>query len=510
MQNKYFRDVYINSVLFILLVCLGAVFYHYSLYRHWSLSVDQEFTLSYNALLINSNLGQEYSDHPGFFTIRFLAIFMKFMQLVDSFDITDLSSLNSSQNSFLSFERIIYIARLFSIVSMGLLSIGLYYFFNKTLRNSFLAVIFTAIILASDGFIWHLGELRTEVLCFSFLLVAIGLFSKACGVSHRFIYLFFCICMLLFSALNKAQVIFYIPIYLFWVLNILDGSNQRPHRFVSTGFSSIVFFFISTIIVGFIAHRNGGNISGIFNIFYLFIFYLLTFFYWFKKGGELFRCITALNVALLLGNSLVFFLVQLWTNDNGRLFKFIYSPLEMIMFANSDFQVALNLKSFFSQILQFINGVYSSFIVEFSRLGSPSLLLALNALILLIFAKKLSRRDLNIQAVGFFSFISTLAISSSRYLTPHYLIFSEIFLLANLILITRSIQKYPYKILVSITLMVIIGFNGLDHLKSRYKDYSSKLDFLCNGTYMRDWHSKLNLNAFYRECYEAGFIQSKD
>ena len=44
--------------------------------RNWSQYADQELTLAYNALLINTGLRQEYYDHPGFFTIRFLAIFI--------------------------------------------------------------------------------------------------------------------------------------------------------------------------------------------------------------------------------------------------------------------------------------------------------------------------------------------------------------------------------------------------------------------------------------------------
>jgi len=510
MQNKYLYAIKKIAFFFILLVSYVVFFYHHSLYRHWSLSVDQEFTLSYNALLINSNLAQEYSDHPGFFSIRFLAVFIQFMYLVGASAVVDLSTLNRSQNSFLTFEEITYIARLFSVVCTGSLSIVLYYLLNKFLRSSFLAVAFIAIILSTDGFIWHLGELRTEFMCFSFLLIALVLFNKIFCTSHRFLYLLLCICMLLLSALNKAQVIFYIPIYLFWLINILERPNNPSRRILSSGIADFIIFFLSTAIVGFITNQLGGGISGLFNILYLSILYLLTFIYWIRRGGNLLRYIFALNIALLLGHIVVFYTMQILAHDNERLFKYIYAPLEMLIFVNPDFQVALNLKSFFLQILKFTNSIYSSFVVEFSRLGSPSLLLALNALILLIFAKKISRRDLNIQTVGFFGFISTLAISSSRYLTQHYLIFSEIFLLANLIFISRSIPKYSYKILISLSVIVIIGLNGLDHFKTRYKDHSSRLDFLCNGTYMRDWHSRLNLNAFYKECYEAGYIKAKD
>ena len=51
--------------------------------RHWSATYDQEFTLSYNALLFNNGIKMEYLDHPGYFTILFLSLFLKALSIVN-------------------------------------------------------------------------------------------------------------------------------------------------------------------------------------------------------------------------------------------------------------------------------------------------------------------------------------------------------------------------------------------------------------------------------------------
>ena len=79
---------------------LTALFFFTNYQRDWSLAADQEFTLAYNALLVNAGIKQEYFDHPGFFTIYLLGVIIKVSNFFNFSTISSVAALNQASPLF--------------------------------------------------------------------------------------------------------------------------------------------------------------------------------------------------------------------------------------------------------------------------------------------------------------------------------------------------------------------------------------------------------------------------
>ena len=103
--------------------------------RHWTSFYDQEVTLAYNALLFNSGLLQEYTDHSGFFTILFLSIFLKILNIANLLSTYKFSIFNNNHNIDLDFQNIIFFTRVFSTICVSLFLSISFFFINYFFKN---------------------------------------------------------------------------------------------------------------------------------------------------------------------------------------------------------------------------------------------------------------------------------------------------------------------------------------------------------------------------------------
>lgn len=140
----------LGIVLFVLLFLLG-VFFLTQFNRDWSVAADQEFTLAYNATLINEGLNQDYYDHPGFFTIQFIAILLKFSRFLGFTSIETLGELNQYTPLFYGFTQITVVARFLAASTVVLIVIGWFSIAGRILKNSWLALGITGCIFLSGG-----------------------------------------------------------------------------------------------------------------------------------------------------------------------------------------------------------------------------------------------------------------------------------------------------------------------------------------------------------------------
>jgi len=85
---------------FIIAGVLATLFYSTGYQRNWSFWVDQELTLGYNGLLINSGLNQEYIDHSGFFSIQLSALLLKVGSYLGFSDIHNITQFNQAPSMF--------------------------------------------------------------------------------------------------------------------------------------------------------------------------------------------------------------------------------------------------------------------------------------------------------------------------------------------------------------------------------------------------------------------------
>ena len=178
-MNKFLDDkeifYFIFCFIFFLILSINLAIY-FDIDRHWTNIYDQEFTLAYNALLFNNGILQEFLDHSGYFTILFLSIFIKISQIFQIIDVYNLRSLLEYENIDEPLQNIISLTRIYSGLSVAIWCMAvnlLFYYISKSKLCSFFLSI---IIFSFPGTIFHIYQLRTELLASFFMILAL-LFS---------------------------------------------------------------------------------------------------------------------------------------------------------------------------------------------------------------------------------------------------------------------------------------------------------------------------------------------
>ena len=166
---------YKNYFNYLLVFIFFFIFYfsianYIGLNRHWSSVYDQEFTLTYNALLFNSGLLQEYVDHSAYFTILFLSIFLKICNIIGllkiyKFNLLDLNNLNESLQS------VIFFTRIYSVICVTIFSLTINIIFNKISGEKKFSFFLTLSLGLFSGTIFHTTQLRSDLIAEIFFLL---------------------------------------------------------------------------------------------------------------------------------------------------------------------------------------------------------------------------------------------------------------------------------------------------------------------------------------------------
>jgi len=138
--------------------------------RHWSSVYDQELTLTYNALLFNSGLLQEYVDHSAYFSILFLSIFLKLCNIIGlleiyKFNLLDLNNLNENLQS------VIFFTRIYSLICVSFFCLIANIIFNKISGGKKFSFFLTLSLGVFSGTIFHATQLRSDLIAEIFFLL---------------------------------------------------------------------------------------------------------------------------------------------------------------------------------------------------------------------------------------------------------------------------------------------------------------------------------------------------
>ena len=177
-----------NSIIYVITALISVVTSLFLLgeqTRDWSQYADQDLTLAYNALLVNEGYKQEYYDHPGFFTIRFLAILIKIKFLLGYSDIQTISDLNNNPSLFSGFTDIVSTGHFLSFVSAGTTVFFLYLYSRAIIKSSLSAFYIALATLISGSVLSHFIHLRTEMIACLILYVAMYLLYKAHAIKKE-------------------------------------------------------------------------------------------------------------------------------------------------------------------------------------------------------------------------------------------------------------------------------------------------------------------------------------
>jgi len=481
--------------------------------RHWASNLDHEFTLVYNALLFNSELPIEYFDHPGFFTILFLSLFFQIFAAIDLISVYNLSQLNS-ENFDQSFQDLIFLTRIFSTLCLSLFCFVSYVFLHKFSNHKIYSFILSLIIFSSEGTIFHLAQLRTELLAMFFVILSL-IFLRAFledGKKSKLKYLSGFFLFIICALLNKMQVFFLLPLFLLilhFYENSMDDFNVAEYNFLNKKWVPYTLFFI----VIFYIWKDNKNILDslpmlstlaiLVNLFFMNLFFLLIL----KKRPQTLKVnLVAINLWFIL----IFFLIENFLSIHPSTSEMIFINLTRIM----GLSMYISHLPEITETISFTHSLFTRFFTNFVsiintvifKINIYSVLIILNLLITTICRKHLTSKMIKFNFTCLVASILIVVINSYRsdgQLLPHYLIFSELVIVLSFCNFVKFL-KVRYLVLILFLVGYVNFQNNFEYIKNqKINDLERQKNIIvhiCKSNYLSYWHKSLNEDYYKSYC----------
>ena len=344
----------------------------------------------------------------------------------------------------------------------------------------------------SSGLIFHLGQYRTEPIALLFLLFSCYWLYKICCCrpddNRAISYLILVIACFYCSWINKSQLIFYAPIYYFCTIELFTKNLESKLVFNFDRFYKFSFLLILNIIF-FIYLASPNKLSQWFVILFILLLNFLAVFFCYKKGIEIFRSLQLFNLFYLLGFIFLYAAIWLLDRPNLKVLFVVKDPMQILLYVR-----ALNHPNQF-----FVDFLFNS---DFSN--SIRVLIISSIVCIFLARKYINLATYKLMAVCVLGLSMSLFISSFRWMAPNYVLLSEPFLFAIILLALQDFKKKLLAILVILlTLFVSIWLNSNLMYRTLMHDRGdSRILGFCQyrDTYFMDWHRRINREKFYLEC----------
>lgn len=449
--------------------------------RHWTSSFDHELTLSYNSLLFNSGIKQEYVDHSGYFTILFLSFFYKILDILNYLNISNFNEFREIDNIDNVLQELIIYTRIFAAGSFSLFLFLVFYIFNYFSKDKIFSFMLVFLVIASLGSITHIIQLRTELIAMIFLLLSF-LSLRFSFDKQNFSYFIFFLIFFYCSVLNKSQIFLYLPGILFlaktntknlWKLN-LESFKFLKNKNLKFVIVSIIFFYL---ILKFYSSPQQNILSPIF-IIITFLFINIFFYYYLKK------CDLKIEENLITINFCIILSYLLFKN-----ILFIHPSTNEMAFINSFTNLIGNSK-YISNNLNFISyiqlNIYQTILVIFSLI------------INFIFKNKLNKNQIifNLNCIFIFLFINLIHLMRPNF---YYFIFSDFFIVLSFCNFSKFFNLK--KIFIFIPILVVLIYPQFNVIQNYFNSIKiNQIKVLCGDTYFYDWHKKIKKDKFINFC----------
>ena len=506
-MNKNFYKNFINySLVYIFFfIFYLSVANHIGLNRHWSSVYDQELTLTYNALLFNSGLLQEYVDHSAYFSILFLSIFLKICNIIGllkiyKFNLLDLTNLDES------FQSIIFFTRIYSVICAAFFCLIVNIIFNKISKDKKFSFFLTAVLAFLSSTIFHATVLRSDLIAqvfflLSFLNLKLFFENKNYKTINLIFFFFFFYC----SILNKSQTFFYLP----GILLLIYFISTKVTNFTIANFLFLkkketryilVFLTLSYLFLKYLSDYPGSILSIIFLIFNIFLINYFFYFIFKKNKNEISNNLIVINFTLII--VFIFFKNFLFIHPSTNELSF-FNTFTGILLSKKyiDLAEVNNVIFFYSLITKYLISLYLTIKIIFFSINTYSVLIILNILLLYIYKKDLKKniQYFNIACILFFIYIFSLNNIRGQF---SYRIFSDFFLILPL---CNFYKLLKFKNLFSILILLLIfffEFQKNNQLLENSKKNINNLKILCNPNegYFYDWHKKIPKDSFSNIC----------
>jgi hypothetical protein len=500
------KNIINNILIYFIFLLIVLLFANYiGLNRHWSSVFDQELTLTYNALVFNNGLPHEYLAHPGYFTILFLSIYLKILNFFNFLEVHKLSEINID-NFNQSFQKLIFFTRIYSAICISIFCWCVFNLFNNFNKNKIYSFLLTLIIFSFPGVIFHVTELRTELLAMTYLILTMLCLKRFFDTSS-FFYLISFFLFVYCALLNKMQIFFFIPFIFF----IFYFEKKKIHDFNFSDFlflkkieTKIILYFI---ILFYLILNNlplhPFPLLSITVVFFNILLVNLFFYLIFEKKNSITNNLITVNLLIIL----VFVTL--------KAFLHIHPSTQEVMFVNltriMDLKQYLPLDQYEkgqadSQLIFKIFGDFFILTYEFIKkniliINVYSFLIILNIILNIFLRKHLTKSELLFNISCIISFILICIINTFRYyfdLADHYLIFSDFFLVFSFCNFGKFIKaKYLACLFV---ILIPLNYSKNHSLIIAKKNTSNQIIVLCKNSYFFDWHKKINPEFFNNFC----------
>ena len=489
-------------------VVLTALFYSTGYSLNWTYWADQELTLGYNGLLINSGLNQEYIDHPGFFSIQLIALLLKVGSYLGLSDVHNIDQINQAPSILDGMRYLVIAARHASLVTTIALLFGIYYVSNKIFKNSAIALLVTFLAFVNNGVFYHFTATRTESIAFLFLLLSIYYFIASYKNNSYKAYLLIQLSLVLFfcGALNKAQIIVLAPFYFCWAAFFVPNTSIAEEKRGTRTIPLLVGIFSFIVLLYFYSTQSAG-IGLLFNALLVSFFNILIIGLAIKTGRNTYKSLLIFNSSYFLAYVFVEYFSTV-INQGVPIFGNIADPISMSRFLRAVPSQILHPENNFlasTSILERISSALSfaaSPLVEtFGRVSSSTLLILFSLIWVIHQRKIITKKEWWLGGFSLFSFYIINLVNKVRYLdAPQYRLFSEFFLLTFvLVLIYRMPNIHLQKRILSLLIFLTILANLVPY--KHYYNWLIRKGFnpFC-GYHMMYNHEKLNTQKIVLEC----------
>ncbi len=489
---KNFIEKNINYFFLINFLLTFYLIYNSHFYSHWSVNLDQDFTLVYNSLILNSGLKTEYFDHPGYSQILLMSYWLDFLKLIKAINFSDLDGLKTSSNFLNDFQKIFIYCRFlngFIILFFSILIYKLCFFYSKNYFNSYFS---SLLFILSFSILNNSQLIRTELLS-SFCIYLSLFFFLDSIVNKKILSVTFFSFFLCFSLFSKFQSIFILPFFPLFLIFYFNNKNYFFKKNISLkilNFFNIIF--VSLIVIIFTKYVNGFLnflfLPTILIIFSAFFYFLSKDYYFYK----IFSFFTFLGF-VICG---LFFLTKSFDTNNINVVVNAFGFSNMFVFSDNpyNFSVTKIISNFFYILKKdfYLKILFKTFSVEF---------FLLIIILFYFFIKKKDRQFI------FFILCLILLLSLIFSFRPskNYLIYISplIFLCISIFFKNNKITS----INVSICFLIFIFFllNNINYFKKKnslgYYEITCSAENINNQfSYIRWWHQGLDNDFFFKLC----------
>ncbi len=493
---SYLKKFNLNLIYSLIVIFIAVIIYFLlNYFRHWTSFLDQEFTLIYNSLLLNSGIKAEFFWHPGHSIILLTSLWLDFLNLINLIDFSDFNSVKENPNSI---KKIIFFGRFINLIILLLFTFLITKLFRLFSSNNFYIFLFTVIFLISSSVIFSVSQIRTEFLsslmiyaCFYCLLK----FTKTNKSFRKYIFLsgfFFTL-----SIFSKFQSIF---IFSFFPFIILILSPKKEIEFKSFNFEdnnyfnfSLLFLLVPILIV-WLKYSSGINLLFIpLSIMYFALFVKFLTFFYFSKTSYYFKFF----IYFLLGcifSFIFLFILKPFNTNNINVILNSFGMTSMFVQGTNPYEFSfLNLKSLviesFFGFISYVKIIFTEFKVE------SYLFIFAFFLSIYLFLKQDKKYLFHTFVISCILFL-IIFLFSSRPVPQYTIYFFPIILLFafNTFIIIKN-KFLPYIFLISIFFVGVLDANAFikknifleEKVKTCSEEYINS-----EYTYMRQWHNQID------------------